>query len=324
MLAWSFGIILRNWEVTSILALMSEAFTEPLADFDGRTYQILAVLFPDELHFFRSIATTIELAADVAIVSEGQLSPYLYLVQSGVLRVNKRHGNEIFEVGSITPGDVFSEASVLYHSPAGAEVRTVEPTVLYQIPAEQVREVLDSNDRFMRSISQIAERRSAASALAVNPIFATLPQAVREVALYNGQFISIEAGDVLIHEGDTDTRFMYIVLAGEAEISMQHPRDAKKKIVVAKASSGDEIGEIPVITNKPHAATVVATTTLRLLGLNTDSIQAWRKRYSDFGYSLYACVQHKLQHSLEALRNIVDDEKAMELTTGTLPPLEKQ
>ncbi|MES0370789.1 MAG: cyclic nucleotide-binding domain-containing protein [Mariprofundaceae bacterium] len=303
---------------------MSEEFTEELPDFDGRTYQILAVLFPDELHFFRSIATTVELAADVAVVAEGQLSPYLYLVQSGVLRVNKRHGNEIFEVGSITPGDIFSEASVLYNSPAGAEVRTVEPTVLYQIPAIQVREILDSNDRFMRSISQIAERRSAASALAVNPIFATLPQAVREVALYNGQFISIETDDVLMTEGDSDTRFMYVVLSGEAEISMQHPRDDNKKIVIARASSGDEVGEISVITNKPHAATVVATSTLRLLMLNNHSIQAWRKRYSDFGYSLYACVQHKLQHSLEALRNIVDDEEARALTTGTLPPLDKK
>jgi len=103
---------------------------------------------------------------------------------------------------------------------------------------------------------------------------------------------------------------------------MQHPRDPKKKIVIARVSSGDEVGEISVITGKPHAATVVATSTLRLMMLGTDSIQAWRKRYSDFGYSLYACVQHKLQHSLEALRNIVDDEEAQALTTGTLPPLE--
>lgn len=301
---------------------MSEESLEDLSGFDARTYPILAVLFPDELHFFRSIATTIEVVADVAVVTEGQLSPHLYLVQSGMLRVNKRHGNEVFEVGSITPGDIFSEASVLYNSPAGAEVRTVEPTVLYQIPADQVREVLDSNERFMRSISQIAERRSAASALAVNPIFATLPLAVREVALYNGQFVSINKGEVLMQEGDSDTRFMFIVLAGEAEISMQHPRDTKKKIVIARVASGDEVGEISVITGKPHAATVVATTTLRLLMLNNESIQAWRKRYSDFGYSLYACVQHKMQHSLEALRNIVDEDEAKAMTTGTLPPLE--
>ena len=303
---------------------MSDELTEEShVDFDGKSYPILAVLFPDELHFFRSIAAVVEMAADVAVISEGKVSPYLYLVKSGLLRVNKRHGDEIFEVGSITPGDIFSEASVLYNSPAGADVRTVEPSILYQIPAEQVRDVLSSNERFNRSFTQIAEHRSAGSALAVNPIFATLPQAVREVALYNGKYITIDAGDAVIKEGNSDTRFMFIILAGEAEVSMQHPLDPKKKIVVSRASSGDEIGEVSVITNKAHAATVIATSTLRLMVLNNDSVQAWRERYSDFGFALYTCVQHKLQHSLEALRNIVDDEEAHARTIGTLPPLKK-
>lgn len=292
-------------------------------DFDGKTFPILAVLFPDELHFFRSIAARVEMAPNVAVVTEGEESAYLYLVQSGLLRVNKRHGNDVFEVGSITPGDLFSEASILYDAQAGAEVRTVEPTTLYQIPAEQVRDVLKTNERFMRSISQLAEKRSAASALAVNPIFATLPQAVREVLLYNGQFITLEEGETVIREADTDTRFMYVILGGSAEVSMMHPRDEDKRIVIARLGSGDELGEIPVITNRPHTATVVASSPLRLLMISNDAIQAWRRRYSDFGYALYACVQHKLQHNLEALRQIVDQEEAESMTTGTLPPLEK-
>ncbi|MDX8395840.1 MAG: cyclic nucleotide-binding domain-containing protein [Mariprofundaceae bacterium] len=302
--------------------LKENTFVEEKHLMDEKNFTIFAVLFPDEMHFFQSIAITVDLLADIPIISEGQKCPYLYLVKSGVLRVNKRHGNEIYEVGSITPGEIFGEASVIYDAPAGAEVRTVEPTELYQIPADSVREVLASNEKFMRSISQLAEHRAAGSALAVNPIFSKLPQAVREVVLYNGKFISIDTGDILMREGDSDTRYMYIVLGGEGEVYMRHPRDKSKNIILARISSGDEVGEIAVITNKPHAATVVATTSLRLMVLDTTSIQAWRKRHSDFGYAMYACVQHKLQHSLEALRNIVDEKKAQELTTGNLPPLE--
>ena len=296
---------------------------EPLQDIDGRTFPILAVLLPDELHFFRSIATPVEVAANVAVVTEGQHVQYLYLTKSGLLRVNKRHDDNIFEIGSITPGEIFGEASILYDAPAGADVRTVEACELYQIPIEQVTDVLNSNERFMRSITQLAERRSAASALAVNPIFSTLPQAVREIILYNGQFLSLEAGEVLFHEGDTDTRFMFIVLGGEAEVSMRHPQDANKKVVFARLSSGDEVGEISVITEKPHAATVTALTPLRLLMINNESVQAWRNRYSDFGYALYACVQHKLHHSLNALRGIMSEQDAHAITTGTLPPRKK-
>jgi len=293
-------------------------------NFDGRQFPALAVLFPDELHFLRSISTVMELAADVPVITEGQQPRDLYLVKSGLLMVNKRHADEVYEVGSITPGEVFGEASLLYNAPAGAGVRTVEPTVLYTIPGEHIRDILNSNDRFMRSLTQLAERRSAASALAVNPVFATLPQAVREIVLYNGRFVSLDAGETLIREGDTDTRFMYLVLGGEAEASMVHPHDSRKRIVFARISSGDEVGEISVITAKPHAASVTAITPLRLMMISNDSVQAWRKRYSDFGYALYACVQRKLQHSLEAVRNIMGDEAAKALTTDTLPPLEHQ
>jgi len=285
---------------------MDEFAEETLQDFDGRAFPTLAVLYPDELHFFRSIATSVEMAADVAVISEGQYCQYLYLVKSGHLRVNKRHDDTIFEVGSINPSDIFGEASILYQAPAGADVRTIESCELYQIPIEQVRDVLNSNEKFMRSITQLAERRSAASALAVNPIFSTLPLAIREIILYNGQYLSLEEGEILFREGDIDTRHMFIVLGGEAEVSMQHPQNPDKKIVFARLSSGDEVGEISVITEKPHAATVIATTPLRLLIIKNDSIQAWRSRYSDFGYALYACVQHKLHHSIEALRGITN------------------
>ncbi|MDQ6954582.1 MAG: cyclic nucleotide-binding domain-containing protein [Mariprofundaceae bacterium] len=282
---------------------------EPLQDIDAKIYPILAVLFPDELHFFRSFAIPVEMAANVAVITEGQYIQYLYLIKSGVLQVNKRHNDSIFEIGSITPGEVFGEASILYNAPAGADVRTVEPCELYQIPIEQVRDTLNTSERFMRSITQLAERRSAAGALAVNPIFSTLPQAVREVILYNAQFLSLKAGKVLFHEGDADTRFMYLILGGEAEISMQHPQNPNKKIIFARLTSGDEIGEISVITQKPHAATVTATTPLRLIMISNESVQAWRERYSDFGHALYACVQHKLNHSLNSLRDINNDSK---------------
>jgi len=297
---------------------------EPTLDFDSREFASLAVLFPDELHYLRSIASVLELAADVPVITEGQQARELYLVKSGMLMVNKRHGDDIYEVGSITPGEIFGEASILYDAPAGAEVRTTEPTVLYTIPADAIRETIKTNERFERSLTQLAERRAAASALAVNPVFTTLPQAVREIILYNARFLSLNAGETLIREGDTDTRFMYIVLGGEAEASMQHPKDPNKRIVFARISSGDEVGEISVITGKAHVATVTALTPLRLMMISNESVEAWRKRYSDFGYALYACVQRKLQHSLEAIRNIVGEDMAKAMTTGTLPPLKSK
>ena len=296
--------------------------TAHASDLDAQHFPLLAVLHADELRFLRSVATPVDMAAGVAVIHEGQRPHHLYLVRAGLLMVNKRHGDTIHQVGAITPGEVFGEASILYNAPAGAGVRTTEPTQLYQVDAPIVRELIDNNAQLQRALTQLAERRSAATALAVNPIFSKLPQAVREVALYNGRFVSMQAGETVLREGNGDTRTMYVVLGGEAEASIRHPHDAHKRIVFARIGSGDEIGEIAIVTGGPHAATVTATTTLRLMAISTDSVQAWRQRYADFAFALQTCVQRKLRHGSEAIRRVVGEDEARALTTDTLPPSE--
>ncbi|MDX8410774.1 MAG: cyclic nucleotide-binding domain-containing protein, partial [Mariprofundaceae bacterium] len=95
--------------------------------------------------------------------------------------------------------------------------------------------------------------------------------------------------------------------------SIRQPSDEKKETMVAHISSGDEIGEISVISGRPRAATVTAITPLRLMTINMESVDAWRRRYSDFGYALHAQVQGKMQRALEAMRPF-DGEKPSETT----------
>ena len=125
---------------------------------------------------------------------------------------------------------------------------------------------------------------------------------MREVILYNGEFLTIEQGETLFSEASSDITYMYLILSGEAEAFIQHPTHAEERIVFARLSSGDEAGEISVVTEKPRTVTVVATSRLRLLAMKTESIQAWRRRYSDFEQALRNHVQRKLQHNLEAIR----------------------
>ncbi|MDX8384193.1 MAG: cyclic nucleotide-binding domain-containing protein [Ghiorsea sp.] len=302
--------------------MMSQDESIDYDDFQGSTFPDLSVLYPDEFYFLHACAKLIVFEANEPVIVEGQSGEYLYLVKSGQLRVNKRHGGNVYEVGSINQGDIFGEASVLYQGAAGAEVRAIERSELYGIPSAKVRELFESNERFQRAATQMAERRSAASSLAVNPIFSTLPLAVREVALYNAKFISIKEGDVLIREGDDDARFMFIVLAGEAQVSMRHPTNPGKLIIFANLVSGDEAGEIAVVTERPHGATVTATAPVRLLVISNDSIIAWSERYSDFAYALFGQVHRKLKTNRQVLRTIIDDRDARSLTTNSIPSLE--
>ncbi|RMG90527.1 MAG: cyclic nucleotide-binding domain-containing protein [Zetaproteobacteria bacterium] len=289
---------------------------------DAQQFPILAVLFPDERTFLEAMASRTHYLPGVPIIQEGQRPETLFLVHEGLLKVNKRHGDRIIEVGSITPGDVFGEASILYGSPAGASVISIESSVLYELPGDAVRRILDNNERFFRALSQLAEQRVAASALAVNPLFAVLPQAVREVILHNGRILSLDAGEQLFQEGQREEGVMYLVLQGEAEISIPHPEEKDRKLVLAKATSGDEIGEIALVCDMPHAATVTAITPLKLLTIRKESVLAWKRRYPAFRDALYQCVADKMQRSYHSLSALVGEEKAQTLTKDHLPSMD--
>jgi len=290
-------------------------------DFQGNKFPDLMVLYPDEFEQLHNAATSLAIKANEPVISEGQKGESLYLVKSGQLRVYKRHDENVFEVGSINPGDLFGEASVLYQSTAGAEVRAVDDCVLYLIPSEVAHEIFDKNERFLRATTQLAERRAAASALAVNPVFSTLPMAVREVALFNAKFLSAKVGDVIIHEGD-EASYVFVILAGEVEVTLPHPTQLGKSILINKMGSGDELGEIAVITGYPHGATVTALTPLRVLSINNKSIAAWSGRYSDFAYALYGQVYRKLKENRKILNDVIDDKEARRLTTNNIPAFE--
>jgi len=292
--------------------------------FEPSDFPALAVLYPDEMRLFRSAAQPIELGPDVVVLADGHQPQFLYMLHYGLLRVLKRHGShETFEVGSITPGELFGEASILYDAPVGADVRTVGACSLFRLPCEQVREVLNSNELFRRSLVQSAERRLAATAIAINPVFSKLPQPVRGIMLYNAHFVSLDTDETLFREGSRDIRFMFLIMGGNAEVSIKHPTDPSKRIVVSRISTGDEVGEISVITGKEHVATVTATTPMRLMLINNEAVLAWRRHYSDFNYSLYACAQRKLQHDQEVIRKFMSEDESIARTIGILPPLNK-
>lgn len=291
-------------------------------DFQGSKFPDLAVLYPEEFQLLHDCALFLTCAAGEAVIVEGQEGEYLYLVQSGLLRVVKQHDGNVYEIASISSGDVFGEASVLYHGTAGAQVRAMTECALYAIPSQRVRELFESNEKFLRATTQLAEKRSAASALAVNPIFSTLPMAVREVVLFNAKFVSIHAGDELIVQGDKEAKFMFLILSGEVEVFKEHPFNSAEQIKLDTLCSGDEAGEITVVTALPHSATVIAINTVRVLAIKNESIVAWAERYSDFAYGLYGQVYRKLQANSEVLKKVIGDEEAEKLTLSMLPPLE--
>ena len=264
---------------------------------------IFRILPRDACQALLADASSRTYASGIDIIREGQASDTVYVLMDGLLRVNRRHRDRIIDVGTITPYDLVGEASALRQTVAGASVRTIQPSRLMHIPGAAIRQAAEAHPRFRRALEQLADQRAAASALAVNPIFAQLPQAVREVILHNGRMIVLDTGETLFGKGEHEFEEMYIVVNGEAEISVPDPENPQEKLILAHAEAGDEIGEIAILCDLPHTADVRALRPCRLLSIRKESVLAWQRRYEAFRTALHDSIQRKLKQSLLTLTN---------------------
>jgi MFS family permease len=102
--------------------------------------------------------------------------------------------------------------------------------------------------------------------LASVPIFAPLPGASLEHLAARLVPLRLEAGTVILREGDAGDRF-YIVAEGEVEVS-QYDR------AVSELGAGDYFGEIALLRDVPRTATVTARTDVVLYALDRDDFLA--------------------------------------------------
>jgi len=155
---------------------------------------------------------------------------------------------------------------------------------------------------------QTSLRRSAATALAVNHIFKTLPQKIRETILHNADLEIFEVDQVVFTEQTNDTKFMYILISGSCEAFVLRANPNNQRIIIARLVAGDEIGDIPVVTNQPQVATVFTKSKCALLKIPVHQVRNWMARYSDFDYALRYSVKSKLNHIENVIQQAVHSD----------------
>lgn len=101
-------------------------------------------------------------------------------------------------------------------------------------------------------------------ALLGHPIFAGLPPARIEAAARRLVPLPIEAGEVIVRQGDPADRF-YVIDSGQVRVTQVQDGDVK---LLRDLGPGDVFGEIGLLRGIPRTATVTATTPGVLYGLD--------------------------------------------------------
>jgi MFS family permease len=120
-----------------------------------------------------------------------------------------------------------------------------------------------AGQRALRVIdAQVTVPTSRLSLLRAIPMLAPLPGTTLERLARSLQPISLAAGDWVIRQGDSGSRF-YVIEAGEVEVSIDNR-------VVRTEGRGTAFGEIALLRDIPRTASVRALTNVRLLALDRE------------------------------------------------------
>lgn len=98
----------------------------------------------------------LEIETGVLPIKAGERSPGLYFLMCGAAEVVRDGGR----IGTLGPGDVFGEMSMLLRSPATADVRTLRKTWVLHLPQAQFQEVMMTYPQVLAYVSELGDRRA--------------------------------------------------------------------------------------------------------------------------------------------------------------------
>ena len=155
-----------------------------------------------------------EVSPEHRLIVEGDLGDTLYLVEEGIFDVLSRRNGVDVKVNSKSRGDIFGEISLLFESPRTASVVSASGGTVWVL----------NRARFRALTRKVAVESNLQNEVFLNsvPAFAPLDADARlrlAEALVERRF---EPGHVVVREGDVDADTFYLIVRGEAIVTVRN------------------------------------------------------------------------------------------------------
>jgi cAMP-dependent protein kinase regulator len=206
-------------------------------------------------------------AKGIKVIQQGDVGDYFYIVESGSFDVFVNKSGKLesgpdgigTKVASCGPGTSFGELALMYNAPRAATVVSTESSMLWALDRVTFRRIL-MDSAFQR-------RRMYENFLEEVPLLISLKPYERSKIADALETQKYAAGSTIIKEGDPGESF-FILESGDAEVfkdGIDGPVNKYKK--------GDYFGELALLNDAPRAASVIATSEVKLATLGKDGFQ---------------------------------------------------
>ncbi|KAK2755247.1 camp-dependent protein kinase regulatory subunit [Colletotrichum kahawae] len=207
-------------------------------------------------------------AKGIKVISQGDAGDFFYVVEKGSFDVYVNSSGTLQpgpegmgqKVGTIQAGGSFGELALMYNAPRAATVTSAESgCTLWALDRLTFRRILME--------STFARRRMYESFLEEVPLLQSLTPYERSKIADALETQKYTPGETIIKEGDPGHSF-YLLESGEADAYIGDSEEAVKHY-----SKGDFFGELALLNDAPRAASIVATTDVKVASLGKSAFQ---------------------------------------------------
>ncbi|KAG5925123.1 protein kinase A regulatory subunit [Claviceps africana] len=207
-------------------------------------------------------------AKGIKVISQGDAGDFFYVVEKGSFDVHVNTAGTIQpgldglgdSVGNIQAGGSFGELALMYNAPRAATVISAEAgCTLWLLDRITFRRILME--------STFARRRMYETFLKEVPLLSTLTPYDRSKISDALETKKYAKGEIIIREGDPGHSF-YLLESGEAEVFKGDPSNK-----VLHYKKGDYFGELALLNDRPRAASIMASSDVKVASLNKNAFQ---------------------------------------------------
>mmetsp|Transcript_40280 Transcript_40280/g.114005 ORF Transcript_40280/g.114005 Transcript_40280/m.114005 type:complete len:315 (+) Transcript_40280:65-1009(+) len=233
-------------QIAELMAVLSGSFLFGSCDPTDLQTIVLAMQGPMVLESGRTI------------IQEGASGDHLYVITEGLMDCYKDIDGVQTCVKTCQRGDLFGELALLYNCPRAASVVSRETSVVWELDRETFNNIV------MEAVQR--KRAQCSTVLRRVPLFAEMSTSELETIIDALKVECFPQGATIITQGEMGNAF-YIIHDGQAVASKIVPEQLEPITFLHQA--GDYFGELALLRNEPRAATVVATTELHLLSMDS-------------------------------------------------------
>jgi ATP-binding cassette subfamily B protein len=241
----------------------------------GEAKHFLELIPEDEHKRLVETAENVSFKFGERLVEEGEAAECFFVLLSGRARAIKRaeNGDEV-ALGTLGPGDVIGEISVLNGGVLSATVRATTDVTALRFERKALEGLLRERPALKAWMDARARRRLLEGFLRAGSALEKLPAPIIKELASALVPVSIQKGEVVIRQGDPPGP-LYIVESGRLKV--EHLGDGDPR-TLAYLREGDVVGEMSLLKSMPRSASVIALGPSRLLALEVGPFRALLER----------------------------------------------